>query len=178
MQEEVLQELLSRRTELFGFIRALVRNTHDAEDIFQEVSMAVLKQAERGEAINDFEKWSKQVARNCVLKHFRNKRSRRTRLLPAPEMVDLLDHVYLTNTPGHDDLTNQTDALFFCLKAMPEKSASIVQLRYAEDRSYPEIASRIRSSEQAVRRAVSRARLALMDCVKRRLGMPSPGAMG
>jgi len=86
--ESLVQELLTYRAELFGFIRALLRNTHDAEDLFQEVSAVVLREASAsGEPIRDFRAWVKEVARRKALEHYRARRACRAAGLPVEEMA-------------------------------------------------------------------------------------------
>jgi RNA polymerase sigma-70 factor (ECF subfamily) len=172
----LLQKLLEYRSELFGFIRSIVRNTHDAEDLFQEVCVAIVRQAEAETEIRDFRAWSKEVARRLVMKHFRQLKARATVLVPTTEMVELIEHVYTTHSPSRRELVDQHDALERCLDSLSGEVASLVRRRYAEDQPYDRIAQSVRKSERAVRRSVARARLALINCVRRRLGPVTDGS--
>jgi len=174
---ELLQRLLEYRSELFGFIRSIVRNTHDAEDLFQEVSVAIVRQAGSAKEIRDFRAWSKEVARRLVMKHYRQLKTRSAVLVPTTEMAELMEHIYTTHSPSHDALVEQHDALERCMDAMNVNTAALVRARYADDQPYDRIARSVCKSEDAVRRAVSRARLALVDCVRRKLGLATEGGV-
>jgi RNA polymerase sigma-70 factor, ECF subfamily len=170
MQNNVLSELLKLRYELFGFIRALVRNTHDAEDLFQEVARIVVEKASApGAEIRDFRAWAKEIARRQTLQFFRERRAQKIITLPVEEMAELAGDVYARYSPVPADLTREHEALRKCLEKIPAKTGTMVQLRYASDLAYDEIAERLRATEASVRRAVARARLALVDCVRREM---------
>ena len=176
MANDVLKELLGFRSELFGFIRAIVRNTHDAEDLFQEVARIVLEKSAEGTEVLDFRAWAKEIARRQVLQHYRALRLRRTASVPTEEMADLVSAVYMKHSPAPGELTEEVDALRACMGKMPEKNAELMRQRFAMDQGYDAIAQAVRWSEAAIRRMVSRLRILLMDCVRRRLGVAERGA--
>jgi RNA polymerase sigma-70 factor (ECF subfamily) len=159
--------LLQNRWELYGFIRALVRNTHDAEDVFQEVAATVVKKAQQGTEIRDFRAWSHEVARMCVLAHFRRRGSRAK--APVEEMRLLVEELTLDPAHGPETSLAESEALWRCLEKLPARSRALLEMRFVADRSYEEIARDLRASVAAVRRAAARARLALLSCVERRL---------
>ena len=171
MPNDVLKEFLTFRSELFGFIRAVFRNTHDAEDVFQEVARIVLEKTAEASQVLDFRAWVKEIARRQVLQHFRMLRARKTAGVPTEEMAELAAAVYLKHSPAANDLTDEVDALRECLGRMPEPNAQLIRRRYAQDEEYDALARAARKSEPAVRRLVARLRLMLMDCVRRRLGL-------
>jgi RNA polymerase sigma-70 factor, ECF subfamily len=171
MTEDALQQLLQYRRELFGFIRAIVRSTHDAEDLFQEVAKVIVEKAGQGEEIRDFRAWSKEIARRIVKNHFRQAQARKDRFLPVDEMAELAGDVYGKYSPTGEELSDEYDALHQCMEGIPEHASQMVRMRFLLDYGYDEIAKRLQRSETAIRRAVARSRLALMECVKRRLGV-------
>jgi DNA-directed RNA polymerase specialized sigma24 family protein len=107
MARDALKEFLTYRSELFGFIRAVFRNTHDAEDVFQEVACVVLEKPAEAAQVLDFRAWIKEVARRQVLQHFRMLRARKTAGVPTEEMAELAAAVYLKHSPGADELTEE-----------------------------------------------------------------------
>jgi RNA polymerase sigma-70 factor, ECF subfamily len=176
MTHDVLKEFLGFRSELFGFIRAIVRNTHDAEDLFQEVARIILEKSAEGTQVVDFRAWAKEIARRQVLQHYRTLRTRKAASVPTEEMADLVSAVYMKHAPAPGDLTEEYDALRECMGKMPEKNVELIRLRYAGDQDYDAIARAVRGSETAIRRMVARVRILLMDCVRRRLGVAGRGA--
>jgi RNA polymerase sigma-70 factor (ECF subfamily) len=175
MGADILKELLGCRSELFGFIRAILRNTHDAEDVFQEVARIILEKAQEGHAVADFRAWAKEIARRQVLQHYRMLRARKAASVPTEEMADLVSAVYMKHSPAPLDLADEAEALRECMAKMPERNVQIIRARYALDQGYDAIARAVRGSEVAIRRMVARLRLLLMDCVRRRLGLAERG---
>lgn len=176
MPNDVLKELLGFRSELLGYIRAVVRNTHDAEDIFQEVSRIILeKSAEAGQVL-EFRAWAKEIARRQVLQHYRTLRARRTANVPTEEMAELVTSVYLKHSPAPYDLTEEHAALRSCMEEMPERNMSLLRLRFLADQGYDAIARAVQGSEAAIRRMVARTRLLLLDCVRQKLGLAGRGS--
>ncbi|MBN1671550.1 MAG: sigma-70 family RNA polymerase sigma factor [Kiritimatiellae bacterium] len=169
MATDVLTELLQYRAELFGFIRAIVHSTHDAEDLFQEVARVIVRKAETGIDVRDFRAWSKEIARRLVKAHFRTRQAHANVYLPSEEMVDLLGAVYTRFSPGTDRLSAEHDALHACLSELSRENRVLLHLRFFADQAYDAMARRLRRTEAAIRRATSRARLALVQCVRRRL---------
>ena len=45
MPNDALKELLGYRSELLGFVRAILRNPSDAEDLFQETCRIILEKS-------------------------------------------------------------------------------------------------------------------------------------
>jgi RNA polymerase sigma-70 factor (ECF subfamily) len=176
MAHDVLKEFLKYRSELFGFVRAIVRNTHDAEDLFQEVARIILEKSSEGTEVLDFRAWAKEIARRQVLQHYRTLRARRAAAVPTEEMADLVSEVYMKHSPAAGDLTEEVDALRECMGKMPQKNVELIRQRFAMDQGYDAIARAVQGSETAIRRMVSRLRLLLMDCVRRRLGLAERGA--
>lgn len=73
---------------LFGFIRHHVADAAEAEEIFHEAFLAVLRERRRGRAVTRFKPWLYRVTRNLCLNRLRgHERARRAiaRLAEEPE---------------------------------------------------------------------------------------------
>src|SRR5215510_4591025 len=73
-RHEVLRLLLEHRDSLFGYIYAIVRDFHVAEDLFQESSVAVCQSATDFQLGTSFGAWAREIARRRVLAYFRTSR--------------------------------------------------------------------------------------------------------
>jgi len=175
MANDALKELLGYRSELLGFIRAILRNPSDAEDLFQETCRIILEKSATTEVI-DFRAWAKEIARRQVLQHYRSLRNRRTCAVPSQEMAELVTDIYLKHSPSDQALAEESAALRACLDEMPERQKDLIRLRFLAGRGYESIARAVRSSEGAIRRMVSRTRLLLMECVRQRLRLAERGS--
>lgn len=170
MANKILAQLLRCRGELYGFIRAILRNARDAEDLFQEVAAAIMEHGRKGTEVRDFRAWAKEIARHHVFQYCRKQRRERTQSLPAEEMVEVAGRAFMDHSPSPDGLANETEALRNCMRRLPGPARELLRLRFVSDRSYVDIAERLRRTEAAVRRASARARTMLLDCVRNRLG--------
>jgi RNA polymerase sigma-70 factor, ECF subfamily len=170
MANDNLKALLQYRWELFGFIMSLVRRTDVAEDLFQEVAAIVVERGADAEPLRDFKAWAREVAHRQVLKHFRDDPARRS--VPLPELVDAAAQACAEESADADA---EHDALRRCLQELPPRTTDLLRQRFVSDREYDEISTSAGLSEGAVRRAVARARQALLDCVRRRLKLAEQG---
>ncbi len=73
MNSESLSQLfLQHRFMLMSYLRALVRDPNDAEDLFQEVGLRVMHSESVPTDPSQFAAWCRGVARNLVLHYWRN----------------------------------------------------------------------------------------------------------
>lgn len=172
---DALKELLGFRSELLGFIRAILRNPSDAEDLFQETCRIILEKSAGAEPILDFRAWAKEIARRQVLHHYRTLRTRKTATVPSEEMAELVSDVYLKHSPTREELAEESAALRACMEEIPEKQRQVIRLRFMAGQGYDSIARAIQGSEGAIRRMVARTRILLMECVRQRLGLAGRG---
>ncbi len=64
---EVALMLIEHRVALLGYLLSCVRNHADAEDLFQEVSLAATKSAGHLESRDGFLPWAREIARRRFL---------------------------------------------------------------------------------------------------------------
>jgi RNA polymerase sigma-70 factor (ECF subfamily) len=157
--------LLEQRDGLFAYVLALVRNWAVAEDLFQEVSLAVLQEAQKGTVVEDFGPWSREIARRRVLNYW--KTSSRTRLILSTEALEALDRAF----EAHDEEGREREQellqnLRRCLQKLPGHLREVVDLRYREALPLQEIARRLGRSAGSVQVALSRIRMRLHDCAR------------
>src|SRR5437016_9504920 len=84
---QITRLLMQHRATLYGYIFACVRNHADAEDILQNVSVAVTESIEQLNSEDGFLPWAREIARRRILAYRRTSR----REQPCePELVRLL----------------------------------------------------------------------------------------
>jgi RNA polymerase sigma-70 factor (ECF subfamily) len=158
---------LRHRSALYGYIFACVRNHNDAEDIFQEVSLAAVDSIGKLRDESGFLPWAIEIARRRVLVHIR--RSQRTTILP-PELTDLLAEA-TQRVATHGNLKERTEALLDCLEQLPTQSRTIITMRYdGSIGGVDELADKLGRTMQATYGVLKRIRRGLRDCVERKLG--------
>jgi RNA polymerase sigma-70 factor, ECF subfamily len=164
--ERFLALFLPCQGDVRAFVRSILWDRSRCDDVFQEVALVLWRQFERYDpARSSFGAWARGVAANVVLKHLE-----RDRRAPVPlsieaiqAMQDAFDHVEGATDSGAEE------ALRACLQRLPQRSQTLVQLRYRHALKLDEIAAQVKSTPDAVHKALARVRAALQDCIQRRL---------
>jgi RNA polymerase sigma-70 factor (ECF subfamily) len=170
LEGSVARLLLQHRTALYGYIYACVRDHADTADILQNVSMAVTESIGELRTEDGFLPWAREIARRRVLAHHRKSARERAvdpelaqRLAEAAERVE-------QDRPASD----RHAALLECLKDLPPASRRLILRRYdGSVADIGELARRAGRTIQAVYAQIKRTKLALRQCVERRLAAES-----
>jgi RNA polymerase sigma-70 factor (ECF subfamily) len=165
-QTQVGKLLMQHRTALYAYIFANVRNHHDAEDILQNVSMAVVESFHQLTGEAGFLPWALEIARRRILRH------RRTgdREQPFdPELLSRLAEAAERVEQVQPARTHEA-ALRACLEELPAENRRLLQMRYdGSVISVGELAAQLGRSVQSVYAQIKRIKAALRNCVERRL---------
>ena len=144
------------------------RNQAQAEDIQQDVFMALVRYSDRIRSEEHLKAWLIRVTRCACKKLFRSAWFRRTvsyddeLYKEEPESGELQPEEYFTE--GDERL----DILVEEVQALPEKMRLVVHLFYFEEMKVREIARALDLTEQNVKTRLSRARDKLREMVLRR----------
>lgn len=114
----------------------------DADDCFQETMLAALRTYPTLEHGTNLRGWLMTIARRKAID---NSRAASRRPLAVGDPV-------LAEAAGVEELPD--DGLWDTVRALPAKQRRAVSLRFAEDRSYADIAGAMSTSEDAARRNV------------------------
>jgi RNA polymerase sigma-70 factor, ECF subfamily len=141
--------------DVYGYIRSIVRDSHEAEDITQNV-FAKLMTAIRHYEPRDvpFAAWILRVARNAALDHIRARRQ-----IPFEEVR--------TDDKGHEELgSDRSRALRDALARLPEDQREVLVLRHLAGLAPREIAERLGKSDASVHGLHHRGRTALKRALR------------
>ena len=152
---------------VYGYVRSIVRDDYEAEDVTQHVFtklITTLPKYEQREA--PFAAWILRVARNVAVDHMRARRA-----IPCEEVREL--------EPQHEN-TNEDSSLTLreALASLPEDQRQVIVLRHVVGLTPGEIAGRLGKTEPSIHglhhrgRGALRAVLTERDCaptVKARL---------
>jgi RNA polymerase sigma-70 factor, ECF subfamily len=137
---------------VFGYVVAIVRDEHDAEDITSEVFTRLPRALTHYRAgATPFAAWLLRVARNAALDHLRAQRS-----VPLAE-------VHATGTSAELHAAERLEALKSALAALPEDQRHVMLLRLVAGHSPAEVAAQIGRSVDAVHALQHRARRRLRE---------------
>ena len=169
-REVVFKLLMRHEEELRAFLASMLRNRGLCDDVFQEVALTLWEQADRYDAARPFLPWARGVAVRKVLE--RRRRDRRFPLAFSPETIEAVAEGFARTEP---DARRELAALEECLERLPQAARRVLALRYEDDLSGSEIARRTGRTLAAIHQALSRARAALQDCIRRRLAADAEG---
>src|SRR5262245_39520929 len=125
-QGEVARLLMQHRAALYGYIFACVRNHADAEDILQNVCVAVTESFEQLTSEGGFLPWAREITRRRILAH-RRTAQRETPLDPdlVRQLAEAADRV-----EQEEPASEQWAALTACLEGLPPASRLLIASRY------------------------------------------------
>jgi len=149
---------------VLGYVLSIEPNFADAQDIVQQVFLAVSRKARTWSAGTDFLAWVCTVARYETL-HFHRTRARRTARLDQ----DVIELVYAAEAVDESEWQRRIDALRRCLGRLAPRAKELVWRRYHGAQMPAQIATAIGWTVNAVRVALTRARGALRECMETQL---------
>ncbi len=171
--EDPNAEFVSQRHELFGFIYALVRDVHDAQDLVQEVWLRFAAAMESGVRIEKPAAWCRGTAKKLILHHWRDKAN--DKVLVDSELLELVELAFSEQEQEQEIWHLRRQALAHCVQALPEKSRRLLALRYECGDPVAKIAEALHQSLGSVMMALSRLRRVLQKCVQDKLAADLTG---
>lgn len=145
-----------------GFIRALVRDTHLADDVLQETFLTVAKKAGSFTPGTNFPKWACAVARMKVLEARRRDGGRMNFF--SNEVIEAL-----AESEEQIEPDRKLELMEDCINQLPPSMRKMVDLRYVADRKPAEISRVVGWTVEAVYVALSRARGILRECLETKM---------
>ncbi len=167
--DTIVQVLLRERLRITAQAAAVIRDVHAADDIFQQVVLAVLEVRTRFHDTDHLKAWAFRAARCRALDVAR---SRQMQMLPA-EVLDLLESRW-TDSPLLAN-TDRGEALHRCLAQLPVAARELLRLKYADGLTASVIADETHRTENAIHQNLCRIHRSLRECVEKELaGAESP----
>lgn len=158
----VQQLFVKHQSAIKAFILSLQPDFAEADDVLQETFLTVTRKAGEFEEGSNFIAWSFAIAR------FKAMEARRKRVSRCEDLSDEVIEALAASVPEASFFDRRLEALRGCLDRLAPKAREIVRLRYHEEHGPEEIARHLDWKPNAVNVALSRARIALRDCVQRR----------
>jgi RNA polymerase sigma-70 factor (ECF subfamily) len=162
----VVRLLMEHRTTLFAYIYTAVCDFDIAEEVFQEVSVAVCESHASFEPGTNFCAWAREIARRRILAQWRS--AERSPDLLSDEALQRIETGFAdveTRWAAHDRVA----ALRKCLGKLSPTMWRMVELRYVNQLSLSDLAARLERNSEGVRKALYRTRQLLRECIERRL---------
>ena len=150
---EAFEALVTRHARrLIGFIQRRGAGAHEAEDVAQQVWVAVYRQLDRFDPARPFAPWLYTIARRATISAWRKQRADSAEL----EEHHLVDHRH----PGAASAQRETDDGIWAWvrRELPGEPGDALWLMYKEDMSVADIAQALECSVVRVKVMMHRAR--------------------
>lgn len=161
---DFLAEYARHQHTIHVYVRTLVPNKSDADDVMQEVSVTLWRKWPTYDKESDFRRWAFGVAYIEVLRHRR--KAAKDRLWFSETLIEVLADDYSSASERHEA---RLDALPGCLEKLGEEDRKMVATRYRGEGSVRDIADQNGIPASTVYKRLIRIRASLRDCVSRAL---------
>jgi len=165
--DSLVKALLEQRDTLLGFILALSRDRSAAEEIFQDVGLAVVEESRRGTQVERFLPWAHETARRRVAEYFRKRQRSFAHLESLDEAVG---QAFEEQVEDRALARLRQSAVEDCLEQLPPAQRALVERRYRDQASIRQIADAMDWSDGAVKVGLWKARRRLAGCVEGKVG--------
>jgi RNA polymerase sigma-70 factor, ECF subfamily len=153
---------------LYAFILGLTHNTTDADDLLQELNLALWKKRHSYDPQFDFLRWAIGFARIEVKNH--RKKFAKSRLLFSDDVLNSLADDWPNDVSFHEQ---RLAALASCLQKLSTVEYRFIADFYRRDLSVNKLAELHNTPASTVYKILSRARTSLQRCVQRTIAMSS-----
>lgn len=167
-EQMILQTLMQWRTKISASAWLVVRNSHSAEDIFQNVVLKAMTRDLLFESESALLSWAMITARREGLDWL--DRHRREVGVLDEGIHNALNQVWQSQRVSESG--GRSDVLQECLEATSVESRLLLKLRYGDDLSCEEVAEKLSLGLNAVYKRLSRLHEALRQCVEMKLQAP------
>ena len=162
--EAFVRLLNESHRRLLGYLRSLLGNRHDAEDVLQRASMTMWRRFETFLPGTDFMAWASTVA-FYEAKNFQRVAAR-SRVRFDDDLLNTLAAERLDDLRYLDE---RFDALEHCVGKLDAANRKLVEAVYGEDADIVALAAQLGRAPQTLYNRLNVIRHALADCVERRL---------
>jgi RNA polymerase sigma-70 factor, ECF subfamily len=160
--DQIVQLLTNVQQQLTRYVRTLVPNRTDAEEVLQETNLFIWRHADEFELGTNFAAWACKIAYFQVLT-FR-KRQSRSRLRFSDELVEQLAQNAVPSVVGEN---SDAEALDLCMAKLSQPDRDLMDLRYEPGATVEGVAQRVGRSTKAIYAALGRIRTWLLECIQR-----------
>ncbi len=164
-ETDILRTLMQWRTRVSAAAWVVVRDTHAAEDIFQNVAVKAMTRDVNFESEAALMSWSFITARREGIDWLR--RHQRETLCLDAELLELLEHEW--QSEAAHPAGARIEALQDCLAAAPETARRLLKLRYHDGLSCEEVAEQMGVGLNAIYKRISRLHQDLKGCIEGKL---------
>lgn len=147
--EPFIRELTRHQRRLLGFVRCLVFNPSDVEDVWQELNVELWRRGGEFQAGTDFWKWASAIARFRVLEYCRARG--KDRLVFDEELMETMATELELRSDAIEDRLNALDR---CMERLSGPQRILLEMRYGSESSLDRIAQQLQRPVGSVRQTL------------------------
>jgi RNA polymerase sigma-70 factor (ECF subfamily) len=160
--ERFMQLFLPVQRGLFGYLRTLVPNAADAEDVLQASAAVMWEKFDEFDPGTRFEYWAYHIARLQTLRYLKERK--RGRLVFSEAAITLLADRSIAVSSSTREVMDSLDS---CVEGLSPQDREILQLRFQPGATNRSVAVAVNRSESVVSRTLSRVYGNLLECIER-----------
>jgi RNA polymerase sigma-70 factor, ECF subfamily len=161
-RDEFVSLLTSAQPRLFSYLAMILGDVHDANNVLQEANITLWTKADDFTPGTNFLAWAREVAYFKALAFVRDRK--REKLILSQEMVERI-----VSRSEHIETDQRRIPLRHCMSELNARQMNLLRLRYSEGEPIAKIARQENKTEAAIKMSLRRLRVALMNCINRRL---------
>ena len=150
--------------EVANFVSLMVPSFHDAEDVLQQVAVALVKKFHEFDRREPFRNWAIGIAKYEILAYRRRKA--RDRHVFDEALMEQVADAYEKTRPM---LEEAREGLAQCMEKVQGRNRRLLEMWYRDGIDQVRIAQQLSTTPNTIYVALHRVRTALRDCVGRHL---------
>ena len=156
-------QITACQSRLYAYIFTLTGDREQARDMLQETNLVMWRKAEALEPGTNFIAWAFTIARYQVMA-YRQKIARDRLVFDDEVLADMAD-IFSDGDP----FEGRQGALGQCIEKLTPSHRNLLRIRYTDGVSVKDMADRLNKSANAIAKTLHRTRIALMECIERRV---------
>lgn len=164
---EFVSLLTQNQAVLFGFLRTILANAADAEDVLQETNIALWNNVSSFESGTNFYAFATRIAYNKAIDHIRRRKKLGGLVFDSDLMERLTKH--MLEDQAHAADTSRQSALETCINRLPPSDLDLIQRRYFQKQTIRDLVAATGKTETNLQYHFGRIRNLLKGCIESKL---------
>jgi len=160
MMEEIAVYWTNVQPSISAFIMSIVPRFQDADDILQQVAVAVVKNYDKYDKKNSFTGWAIGIAKHEILMYWRT--HSKGKLIFDIETIDTVSKAHEKESVKFNAMRSALDG---CIKKITGRTRQILEMRYFNELSVSRIAQKLGMTSGSIYTVLHRIRIALEECI-------------
>lgn len=158
-----LQLFLPAQRGLYGYLRTLIPNRADAEDVLQAAAAVMWEKFDDFQQGTRFDYWAYRIVRLQALRHL--KQQKRNKLVFSDDVLAVIADRAVTISNNTSEVM---DSLEECVERLSVQDREILRMRFEPGATNRSVALTLGRPERTVSRVLSQLYGDLLECIERR----------